>query len=237
MGLMKPAAGVTATRPTTIAVAQPTAVGLPDRAMSRKVQTTSVAAGASIVVTNASPAIGPATSALPALNPNQPNQSRPAPRSVSGTLCGRTDDDPYSRRLPTTSAATSAAIPAFTWTTVPPAKSHAPRSASQPPPHTQCASGAYTTTDHREMNITYAENRIRSTMAPEMRAAVMMQNVAWNAMYSMWGIVIGTTAPVASSPTPFRNAKDKSPSQLFPAVRAREYPTSAHSTPTNPSEM
>jgi hypothetical protein len=39
-------------------------------------------------------------------------------------------------------AATSAATPAFTWTTVPPAKSSAPRSASQPPPHTQWAIGA-----------------------------------------------------------------------------------------------
>ena len=42
IGLMKPAAGVTATRPTTIAVAAPTAVGLPERMMSRIVQTTSV---------------------------------------------------------------------------------------------------------------------------------------------------------------------------------------------------
>src|SRR6187455_1606101 len=88
IGLMKPAAGVTATRPTTIAVAQPTAVGLPDRAMSRRVQTTSVPAGASIVVTNAKPAIGLAASALPALKPNQPNQSSPAPSRTVGTLCG-----------------------------------------------------------------------------------------------------------------------------------------------------
>ena len=29
-----------------------------------------------------------AASALPALKPNQPNQSRPAPSSVNGTLCG-----------------------------------------------------------------------------------------------------------------------------------------------------
>src|SRR5688572_8414517 len=94
IGLMNPAAGVTATRPTTIAVAQPTAVGLPERIRSRKVQTTSVAAGASIVVTNARPAIGPATSALPALNPNQPNQSRPEPSSTNGTLWGSSEDDP-----------------------------------------------------------------------------------------------------------------------------------------------
>src|SRR5215207_1696158 len=89
IGLMKPAAGVTATRPTTIAVAQPTAVGLPVRTMSRNVQTTSVAAGANIVVTNARPAIGLAATALPALKPNQPNHSSPAPSSTVGTLCGR----------------------------------------------------------------------------------------------------------------------------------------------------
>ena len=63
------------------------------RTTSRNVQTTSVAAGASIVVTNASPAIGPAASALPALNPNHPNQSSPAPSSTNGTLCGRIDAD------------------------------------------------------------------------------------------------------------------------------------------------
>src|SRR3954462_14992850 len=102
IGLMNPAAGVTATRPTTIAVAAPTAVGLPERIMSRKVQTTSVAAGASMVVTNARPAIGLAASALPALKPNQPNQSSPAPSSTNGTLCGSSDDDGYSLRLPTT---------------------------------------------------------------------------------------------------------------------------------------
>src|SRR3954471_5275473 len=98
---MYPAAGVIATSPTTIAVAAPTAVGLRDRAASRNVHTSSVAAGASIVVTNARPAMGLAASALPALNPNHPNQRSPEPSSVSGTLCGRSDDDGYSRRLPT----------------------------------------------------------------------------------------------------------------------------------------
>src|ERR671914_2992128 len=94
IGLTKPAAGVIATRPTTIAVAQPTAVGLPDLMMSSIVQTTSVPAGASIVVTNARLAIGLAASALPALNPNHPNHRRPAPRSTVGTLCGRIDARP-----------------------------------------------------------------------------------------------------------------------------------------------
>ena len=90
-----PAAGVMATSPTTIAVAQPTAVGLPERIASRKVQTTSVAAGASIVVTNARAAIGVAARALPALKPNQPNHNNPAPSSVNGTLCGSNEDEGY----------------------------------------------------------------------------------------------------------------------------------------------
>src|SRR6185436_16390151 len=93
IGLMKPAAGVTATRPTTMAVAAPTAVGLPERMTSRIVHTDSVAAGASIVVTKTSPAIGLAATALPALNPNHPNQSTPAPRSTNGTLCGTSAPD------------------------------------------------------------------------------------------------------------------------------------------------
>ena len=109
--------------------------------MSISDQTTSVPAGAIIVVTNASAAELPAESALPALKPNQPNQSMPAPSSVNGTLCGRNAWRVKSLRGPTTTAATSAATAALTWTTVPPAKSSAPIVASQPPPHTQCATG------------------------------------------------------------------------------------------------
>ena len=90
---MKPAAGVTATRPTTMAVAAPTAVALPGRTSRAGSRRPACAAGASIVVTNARPAIGLAASALPALNPNQPNHSRPAPSSTNGTLCGMSDDD------------------------------------------------------------------------------------------------------------------------------------------------
>src|SRR5689334_21244007 len=107
-----------------------------------------------MVVTNASPAIGVAASALPELNPNHPNHRRPAPSSTNGTLCGNSEDEGYSWRLPTTIALTSAATPAFTCTTVPPAKSSAPHFESQPPPHTQWAIGAYTITDQSEMNST-----------------------------------------------------------------------------------
>src|SRR5687768_2354532 len=88
-GLTKPAAGVTATSPTTIPVAVPTAVAFPVRLRSSKLHTTSAAIGANIVLTNASYADADAPSALPALNPNQPNHAIAAPGRVNGTLCGR----------------------------------------------------------------------------------------------------------------------------------------------------
>src|SRR2546427_6299605 len=92
IGLTKPAAGVMATSPTTMAVALPTAVGVRKRPQSSSVQTTSVAAGASSVAVNASAAMPLAASALPPLKPNHPNHSRPAPSSVNGTLCGSSPD-------------------------------------------------------------------------------------------------------------------------------------------------
>jgi uncharacterized protein (UPF0147 family) len=49
----------------------------------------SAAAAAEVLVTKkAEPAIPSAASALPALNPNQPNHSRAAPRAVSAMLEG-----------------------------------------------------------------------------------------------------------------------------------------------------
>src|SRR6185503_20326592 len=100
IGETNPAAGVTATSPTTMPVAAPTAVDRFCRIASRIVHTTSVPAGASIVVVNASPAEPLAATALTELKPNQPNHSRPAPSSTNGTLCGITDGDLLSRRAP-----------------------------------------------------------------------------------------------------------------------------------------
>src|SRR5262245_10617071 len=88
-GAMKPAAGVTATSPTTAPVATPTVVGRPVLRRSISIQTSSVAAGASSVFTNACAATGPDDSALPPLNPNQPNHNSAAPRMTYGTLWGR----------------------------------------------------------------------------------------------------------------------------------------------------
>src|SRR6476469_2939441 len=101
------------------------------------------------VLMNATPARLLAPSADPALKPNQPNHSRPAPRRTNGTLCGRMLSRGHPRRLPRTRATAMAAAPAFAWTTVPPAKSSAPRWKSQPlGEKTQWAIGAYTRMAH-----------------------------------------------------------------------------------------
>src|SRR3989442_7031297 len=83
-----PAAGVIPTRPTTAPVAAPTAVIFPVRIESSTAQVSTAAAAAAFVFTNASAAVPFAASADPALKPNQPNHSRPAPIRTSGTLCG-----------------------------------------------------------------------------------------------------------------------------------------------------
>ena len=43
-----------------------------------------------------------------------------------------------------------------------------------------CAMGAYTKSDHADMNSSIAENFIRSAKAPAIRAGVMIANVIWN---------------------------------------------------------
>ena len=66
--------------------------------------------GGRIVVTHATATVFAAT-AEPALNPNQPNHSRPAPSITSGRLCGRIGSAPNPRRVPSTSASASADAP------------------------------------------------------------------------------------------------------------------------------
>ena len=82
------------------------------------------------------------------------------------------------------------------------------------------------------MNARYAPNRIRSTMAPEIRAAVMTANVPWNAMNSTWGIV-----PCGSSVTPLSRPNCSPPIHAVPGANASEYPSSAQVTPANPNAM
>src|SRR5262245_42224997 len=137
-GVTYPAAGVTATRPATAPDAAPSTVGFPRELHSVRIHPSAAAAEAVFVVVNADAANPLALSALPALKPNQPNQSRLAPITVIGRLWGGIACWPYPRRLPMISAAARADTPDEMWTTVPPAKSSAPRCRSQPPgPHTQ----------------------------------------------------------------------------------------------------
>src|SRR4051794_38551212 len=142
-GLTKPAAGVIATSPATAPDAAPSVVGWPSRNFSTISQPSIAAQVAVLVLTNATPARLLAPSADPALKPNQPNHSRPAPSNVNGRLCGRIGSFFQPSRLPSTIASARPAAPALAWTTVPPAKSSAPFWNSQPSGEkTQWAIGA-----------------------------------------------------------------------------------------------
>src|SRR3954451_5210507 len=125
-----PAAGVIATRPATMPEAAPRFVGCPSRIHSTTTQARPAAAAAKKVLRNACAAWPLEASADPALTPNQPNHRIPVPIMTSGIECG---GDGCDVRLPSTSTAASAAMPALTWMAVPPAKSSEPRWPSQPP--------------------------------------------------------------------------------------------------------
>src|ERR1700756_929809 len=84
-----PDAGVMAARPATAPAAMPTPDGFFFRHHSKPIQASIAVDAPSCVFTSAYAATPPAELALPALKPNQPNQRMPAPRSTSGTLCGR----------------------------------------------------------------------------------------------------------------------------------------------------
>src|SRR5436190_6926832 len=87
-GPTKPEAGVIATSPATAPDAAPRTVGLPRVIHSVNIQPSAAAAAPVFVAKNALAARPLASSALPALKPNQPNHSRPAPITVIGRLCG-----------------------------------------------------------------------------------------------------------------------------------------------------
>src|SRR5579863_8064812 len=88
MGPTNPAAGVIATSPATEPEIAPSTLGLPLRTHSAAAQPMAAVAAAKCVATNALVARLPELSALPALNPNHPTQSRHAPMKLSTTLCG-----------------------------------------------------------------------------------------------------------------------------------------------------
>src|SRR5690349_14123281 len=87
-GATNPAAGVIATRPATRPDATPSAVGFPPWLHSTATHPTTPPTAPTCVTTNASEGSWPDASALPALNPNHPNQRRPEPVIVIVRLCG-----------------------------------------------------------------------------------------------------------------------------------------------------
>src|SRR6185295_17285824 len=82
-----PAAGVIATRPATAPEAAPNMVGLPLKTASPRLQERTAQAVARKVLMKASAAKPFASSAEPALKPNQPTQRSAAPTIVRGRLC------------------------------------------------------------------------------------------------------------------------------------------------------
>ena len=202
-GLTECAAGVMATRPATMPDAPPSEVAWPSRRRSTSSQASIAAAVAPSVLIHATPAVVSAARAEPALKPNQPNHSRPAPSITSGRLCGRIGIRPKPTRLPSTSARASAPTPALMWMAVPPAKSTAPITLATKPPwwpdsvsneNTACAAGKYTSSAHRAANAAHAENFMRSATAPETSATAMIANADWKPAKTMSG-----TPPVTAS--------------------------------------
>src|SRR5512137_2150563 len=86
-GVTNPAAEVMAASPATAPVTIPRAEGALSR-QERSIQVVAAAAAEVLVVTKALAAMPLAARADPALKPNHPNQSRAAPMTVVGILCG-----------------------------------------------------------------------------------------------------------------------------------------------------
>src|SRR4030042_2072545 len=111
MGLTNPDAGVIVASPAIEPVAAPNIVGFP-LCIHSMITQISVAETAEVcVATNAMVLRVPADNALPALNPNHPNQRRPAPRTVMGRLCGYMASCKFPFLLPMINAAARAEIP------------------------------------------------------------------------------------------------------------------------------
>src|ERR1700733_473364 len=108
-----PAAGVIATRPATAPDAAPSIDGFPLMSHSQVIHDITAQAVARDVFIKASAAVPFASSAEPALKPNQPNHSIEAPIMVMVRLCGGIGSLPKPTRLPTTIAPTRPAMPAL----------------------------------------------------------------------------------------------------------------------------
>ena len=96
-----PQAGVMATRPATTPEARSDRGGVPVTDLLHDQPAEHGRAGGGVVLIQTRAEVPSAASSEPALNPNQPNHSRPAPSMASGTLCGRIEILPKPSRLPT----------------------------------------------------------------------------------------------------------------------------------------
>src|SRR5690606_13873128 len=122
-----PAAGVIATIPTTAPIQNPSADGFLPRAASNRIQASPAAAVAVLVVAKAEAPRPLAPRAEPALNPTQPDHSRPVPSKTKGILAGCMHLlIIWSFLRLRISVAASTAETAQILTTVPPAKSSTP---------------------------------------------------------------------------------------------------------------
>src|SRR3990170_743822 len=111
IGPTKPDAGVIATSPATAPDAAPRTVGFPLCIHSANIHAKAAAAVAVLVTTKADTASPPDVTALPALNPNHPNQRSAAPSTVMGRLCGAIISVIYPFRFPIIKAAARAETP------------------------------------------------------------------------------------------------------------------------------
>ena len=112
-----------ATKPATMPDAAPSEVALPSRSFSTISQAIPAPQVATSVFVAAIAAVLSAAYAEPALKPNQPNHSKPAPSITIVRLCGRIGVFGHPKRLPRMMQTASAAAPALMCTAVPPAKS------------------------------------------------------------------------------------------------------------------
>src|SRR5438477_7988859 len=187
VGSTYPHAGVITTSPPSAPEQNPITLGLPRNAYSSIAQVNDATAVASVVVMNALAAIPSGASALPALKPYQPTQSKPVPTMQSTILCGAMISLRNPSRCPRRMQSTNADQPDVMWTTVPPAKSMAVIFAAgfetpfiQPStPQTMCAIGKYTANIQTPTNTITAANFIRSATAPMIKAGVIMANISW----------------------------------------------------------
>src|SRR5437762_9746085 len=125
LGSTYPQAGVITTSPATAPEQKPSTLGLRRNAYSSMAHVNEATAAASVVIVKAFAAIPSGASALPALKPYQPTQSKPVPTMQSTMLCGAMISFLNQNRWPRRMQRTNADHAADMCTTAPPAKSMA----------------------------------------------------------------------------------------------------------------